>query len=144
MRKPIVFLIVWLLSGWGASTSHAQTNQNSTKHNAIIEVLYFHATGRCPACLAVENNTKKFLEESFKTEIESGLISFSSVNFDEKEGRKLADKYEVAFSSLLIITKKQKEEKTDLTTDAFLYAMNDPDKFKNLLVIEIQKKLNAQ
>jgi hypothetical protein len=140
--KNLMFLFVGLLSSLlFVSTNQAQTPNNNVSQ-AIIEVIYFHATGRCPACLAVENNTKKFLEENFKAEMDNGLITFSSINFDETEGRKLADKYEVVFSALLIIKKEPKEVKTDFTNEGFQYAKTNPDKFKSLLVNEIQKNLN--
>ena len=141
MQKSIRLLAV-LLSILFVSTNQAQTQKKSTNQQAKIEVLYFHATGRCPTCLAVENNSKKFLEENFKSEMESGLITFSSIDFNEKEGREIADKYEVVFSTLLIIKKNPKEIKTDFTNEGFSYALNNPEKFKTLFTDEIKKNLN--
>ncbi len=108
-----------------------------------LEVYYFHATGRCVTCLAVEENTQKFLESNFKPEMQSGVIKFTAFNVDEEKNKALVEKYQISFSTLLIINlKDQKPVVTDFTNNAFKYAHTNPTKYSQLLVAEIQKNLN--
>jgi hypothetical protein len=141
MQKYIGLTVVLILSLLQVSAIQAQTSQNPSNSETLTEVLYFHATGRCSTCLAVDGNTQKYLEENFKTEMQTGIIKFESVDFDETEGKILADKYYVKFSTLLIIKKETPEIITDFTNEGFKYAETEPEKYKELLFIEIQKNL---
>lgn len=138
--KKIILVAILLLSISFINT-FAQNSQK-TVLKPEIEIFYFHATGRCNSCLAVENVTKETLDENFKAEMTSGVVTFQSINFDEKQGRALADKYEVTFSTLLIIRHQPNEVITDFTNEGFEYALNNPNKFKTLLTAEIYKNLN--
>jgi hypothetical protein len=135
----ILFMIVMFGS---MSAGHAQNKAKTATPAAKIEILYFHATNRCPTCLAVENNAKKTIDENFKTEVTNGTIKFVSLNIDDKANKPLVDKYEVAFSTLLIIKKTGgKEIKTDFTDIGFQYARNNPSKYAELLKAELKKNL---
>jgi thiol-disulfide isomerase/thioredoxin len=120
------------------SCSQAQTKTKKTSTGKLL-VYYFHSTDRCVTCNAVENNARALLEESYKTKIDNGTIKFASYNIDEEENKALVEKYQVAFSTLLII--KADGTKTDFTNTAFQYAKNNPKKYKELLNAEIKKQL---
>lgn len=142
MKKITLFIL--LISLGFLSQNMAQSAQKQTSPNARIEVLYFHATNRCPTCLAVESNAKKTIEENFKQELTKGTIKFVSINIDDKANEALVKKYQVAFSTLLIIRKAgASETKTDLTDMGFQYARNNPTKYAELLKAEILKKLKS-
>jgi hypothetical protein len=140
MKKKSILLLIILL---GCITAgQAQNKPKTATTGTKIEILYFHATNRCPTCLAVENNAKKTIEENFKTEVTNGTIKFVSLNIDDKANKPLVDKYEVAFSTLLIIKKTGgKETKTDFTDTGFQYARNNPSKYAELLKAELKKNL---
>ncbi len=130
MKKSII-LIVFLLIGF---YSIAQTKK--------ILVYYFHASQRCPTCLAVENNTKKILGEVYKNEIENGIIIFKTLNKDDEQNNTLVQKYKVIFNSLIIIKMDgTKETMIDLSDKAFQYAKNNPEKFKQIFKTELDKIL---
>lgn len=139
MQKVISLFAVVLLSTIFMSCSQAQTKNNSTNSKTKLEVYYFHATNRCPTCNAVENQAKELLEESFKSEIENGIIKFESLNVEEEENEEIVEKYEIVFSTLLIV--KADGTKTDFTNSAFQYAKANPEKYKELLKAEIKKNL---
>jgi hypothetical protein len=141
--KKITFIILLISMGF-LSQNIAQTTQKQSAGKSKIEILYFHATNRCPTCLAVENNAKKTLEENFKTELSKGTIKFVSINIDDKANEALVKKYQVAFSTLLIIRKVgTAESKTDFTDIGFQYARNNPSKYAELLKAEILKNLKS-
>jgi hypothetical protein len=139
MKKLMSLFSVVLFSTMFFSCSQAQPKQISTNPKAKLEVFYFHATGRCVTCLAVEENAKKLLEQSFKTQLDNGTIKFASYNVDEDANKALAEKYEITFSTLLLI--KSDGTKTDFTDKAFQYAHTNPEKYAELLKAEIEKQL---
>ncbi|MFQ3578821.1 MAG: nitrophenyl compound nitroreductase subunit ArsF family protein [Bacteroidales bacterium] len=137
MQKVISLFVSSLFSTMFLFCSQAQTK--TTTSNEKLLVYYFHATNRCVTCNAVENVAKELLNENFKTEIDNGTIKFASYNIDEEVNRALVKKYQIGFSTLLII--KADGTKTDFTNTAFQYARSNPTKYKELLKAEIDKNL---
>lgn len=91
-----------------------------------VKVIYFHGTHRCPTCLAIEDLTRKTLDKYYRSEMEKGLISFSSINVDEKQNKKIAEDYEVYGSSLFLVKMMNgKENRNNLTDFAFTNARNE-------------------
>ena len=113
--------------------------QNPTQK---LEVLYFHATRRCPTCMAIEENTRKTLNTYFSDQLKKGIIKLTIINVDEDKNKAIAEKYEATGSSLFLTkTISGKESKTDLTDYAFSYARNSPDKFISGLKDKINELL---
>jgi hypothetical protein len=139
MQKILSLSVTMLFSIVILSCRQTQTNQTQTNSNAKLEVLYFHSSLRCPACIAIEINTKKVLEENFKTQMDSDIIKFTSCNIDEKVNKSLVDKYQISYLTLLIINADG--TKTDFTNTAFQYADTKPEKFIELMRAEIEKNL---
>lgn len=123
----------------GKSKSLA-ANQQTKKD--VVEVLYFHGTQRCATCMAIEKNTKALVESAYAEQLKSGKLVFLSVDIS-KEGA-LAEKYEVCWSSLIIVDydKDGKESSTNLTEFAFGNARTAPNKFKAGLSEQISEMLN--
>lgn len=79
----------------------------------------------------IENLTKEVLEADFAKELKDGKIVFKVINISTKEGEKIADKYEVSWSSLYINKwEKGKERRNNMTEFSFSYAKSSPEKFK--------------
>ena len=139
MRKILSLSVAILFITTLLSCRQSQTNQTKTNSNAKLEVLYFHTTESYPACLAIENNTKKVLADNFKNKMDNGTIKFTSYDIDEKINKSLVEKYQISYLTLLII--KSDGTKTDFTNTAFQYADAKPAKFEELLKAEIDKNL---
>ena len=91
-----------------------------------VKVIYFHGTHRCPTCLAIEDLTRKTLDKYYRSQMEKGLITFSAINIDEKQNKKIAEDYEVYGSSLFLVKMMNgKENRNNLTDFAFTNARND-------------------
>jgi hypothetical protein len=106
-----------------------------------LEVIYFHATRRCPTCMAIEENARKTLDTYFKDQVKTGTIKWTVINVDEEKNKAIAEKYE-ATGSALFLTRISggKESRTDMTEFAFSYARSNPDKF----IGGLKDKINAQ
>ncbi|HCO66996.1 MAG TPA: hypothetical protein DIT04_04450, partial [Dysgonomonas sp.] len=66
-------------------------------------------------------------------------VKYTEVNIDEATNKDLVEKYEIAFSSLLIA---KGENSTDLTEQAFANAVNSPDVLTNLIKEEVNKRID--
>jgi hypothetical protein len=139
MKKVIGLLFIVILNAGFMSCSEGQAKQDSTTSTAKLEVLYFHGTYRCETCNAVENNTEKFIIEDYKKQLSEGIIKFGAYNLDDKENKALVEKYQISFSTLLLV--KSDGTVTDFTNTAFQYAHTDPEKYAELLKTEIDKQL---
>ena len=143
MKK--VFLMVALCVGMVACGNGNAKNESKAEKQMkkdVVEVLYFHSKQRCATCMAIEKNTKELVESAFAEKLKNGGLVFKSVNITEEET--LADKYEVSWSSLIIVDydKNGKEETANLTEFAFGNARTNPDNFKKGVAEQINKMLN--
>ena len=59
-----------------------------------------------------------------------GKISFTSLNLEEEAGRTLGERLGVSGQTLLIVSGNQK---INITTDGFLYAVAKPDKLREII-----------
>jgi len=99
----------------------------SVSPSAKIEVYYFHYTRRCMTCNAVEKESKAAISALYPVQFKKGLITFKSVNLDEKGSEVIAKKCQAEGQALLIISGSKRQ---DLTDKGFMYAINSPEKLK--------------
>lgn len=108
----------------------------------VVEVIYFHGPQRCKTCVELEKVAKETVNIKFGSQVKSGKVSFKTVDVGTSAGEQIADKYEVAWSALIIVRKDGKKEKyVDLTKDGFKYAVKDPDKLKGIIANQINTYL---
>ena len=139
-----VLLMTVLCMGMAACTdgkSKSLAANQQTKKD-VVEVLYFHGTQRCATCVAIERNSRELVESTYAEPLGRGKLVFRSVDIG-KEGA-LAEKYEVSWSSLILVDydKDGKECSTNLTEFAFGNARTAPNKFKAGLSEQISEMLN--
>ena len=141
MRKVLVILTLCMgmVACSGGKTRNVAKNQQTKKD--AVEVLYFHGAQRCATCMAIEKNTKELVETAYAEPLKSGKLVFRSVDITKEEA--LAERYEVSWSSLIIVDydKSGKESSTNLTEFAFGNARTAPDKFKAELSKQISEML---
>lgn len=105
----------------------------------------FVSTGQncCATCIAIETGVKEVLETDFAGQIGGGEVRFRIIDAAKPENGALADRYEVAWSALLLNKWRDgKETVTDLTRFAFANARTNPERFKAELCAEIRKQLD--
>lgn len=144
--KKIVCLIACLaslVSCGGNQTKNAQASVPEELGENRVELLVFYGAQRCATCHAIEDRSKELVESVFADDLASGLLVYRTVDMTTPEGEALADRYEVASSSLILAQYLGKEESVkDLTRMAFLNARNQPDVFKQDLSKEVRDLLN--
>lgn len=121
------------------NTTTMTTNEKSNS----IDVVCFYGKNRCITCRHIEQYSKELVESNYKTQENNKEINFKTVDFSTKEGEKVADKYQVTFSSLLLIKHVNgKESVTDMTDFAFSTAKEQEKEFKDGLKTKIDSLLN--
>lgn len=122
--------------------SDAQVAKNvGISNGTSLEVIDFHTTHRCKTCLAIEKAAKEVLDANFASAMQSGKISFKTVNVDEEVNAKIAEQFEASGSALFIYNPKTGNA-VDMTDFAFSYAISDVAKFKEGFKTAVQKALN--
>ncbi|MEN9919579.1 MAG: hypothetical protein RL662_2015 [Bacteroidota bacterium] len=145
MKKSILIALfaVFLVSCTSKNADNKQAAEADTKEQSlsmadasIINVYYFHGKQRCKTCIAIENVTKNAIADSYK---DNPNVRYVEVNIDEAQNKDLVEKYEIAFSSLLIA---KADNATDLTELAFANAVNSPDVLTSLIKDEVNKRID--
>lgn len=123
-----------IMSAWvlfmALSFSSCQTRgQSPSPVDEITEnspvIYYFHYTRRCVTCLAVEEEAKYISDVIYK-----GTVQMLSINLEEKEGKELARKLGTMGQGLFIV---KGDISFDLTRQAFMFAMSDKDRLRNII-----------
>lgn len=96
-----------------------------TQTTAKIEAYYFHNKTRCTTCKTVEAEAKANLQELYGEK-----VSFRALNLEDKTTDAIAGKFNVSEQTLLIV---KGEKQINLTNEGFLYAVNNPLKFKAII-----------
>ena len=126
-----------------AACSGGNTKQtaNSTRENGV-EVLYFHGQQRCATCVAIERETKAVVDGQFADAVADGALEMRIIDITQPENEAVADKYEITWSSLVVVKYKDgKEQAENLTKFAFANARNNPETFRAELSEKLKQML---
>ena len=135
-----LLILLFLMIGLTACAADAQKKEESPKNG--VEVLYFHGKQRCATCQAIEKETKALIDSQFADAVKSGKVRFRVVDITKSENEALADKYEITWSSLVIVKYNNgKETAENLTQFAFANARSNPTQFKKELAAKINQML---
>lgn len=108
-----------------------------------VEVLYFHGKQRCVTCMAIEKYSKEVVFSDMAALAKEGKVKFRVIDISTEEGKKMAEKYRVSWSSLYVNQWKDgKESRNDMTRFSFSNARNNTAEFKKKLkekVVELLK-----
>lgn len=106
--------------------------------NAQTKVIYFHGKQRCATCISIEQRSREIVNERYAEELKNGQLEFMVVDISTPDGKAMAEKYKVSWSSLYVDNGKSK---TDASRLGFQYARTQPDVFKSELKDVIDKAL---
>ena len=129
------FLLAFLLPVFAG---HAQTGSSKAVDSQKIEAYYFHFTSRCMTCRTVEERAQENLKDLYPEMWKNGTLTFTAANLNEKEGEELAKKLGVSGQTLMIAKGKKQ---INITNEAFLYAVTNPDKYKKVIKEKVDELL---
>ena len=143
MQKITIMLLATLLytttiSACTGNNTPESKKETVAKQKAAVEIIYFHGKQRCKTCIAIEKETKALVEGELAELVKKGKVKFRIVDFSTDEGKKIASKYKVTFSSLFVVTPKGAE---DLTRFAFANARSNAEGFRKELKDKVVKTI---
>lgn len=143
MKRTFVLMMVSLiLLACGEKSNAVTAKEQSRQVKDFVEVLYFHGKQRCVTCRSIEQNTKELLEAKFTQQMKAGKVVYRVIDISKKENARIAEKYEVTWSSLFIVQHKNGKEKAEnLTEFAFGHSRTQPEAFKKGLAEMINQAL---
>ena len=143
MKRTLVLMMVsFILLACGEKPNAVTAKAQSGQVNDFVEILYFHGKQRCMTCRSIEQNTKELLESKFQRQMKEGKVVFRVIDISKKENALIAEKYEVAWSSLFLVQHKNGKEKAEnLTEFAFGHSRTQPEVFKKGLTEKINQAL---
>lgn len=156
MKKNLTIILaavltIGIVASCDNNASKKQKNQEETTQAATetvaqapVELMLFHGKQRCVTCMAIEEVAKQEIAASLQEKVDAGDFSFKLVDVSaSKENEALADKYEIATTSLLLVKHTSAgDEVNNLTQFAFMNARNNPDAFKEGLRQNVLEYLN--
>ncbi|HDJ32877.1 MAG TPA: hypothetical protein ENF21_02105 [Bacteroidetes bacterium] len=129
MKVLRFFILGMFITGMASSCVSRATGDDEKGQQLAeagdVEVHYFHMTRRCATCKAVEEVTREAVTTFYE-----GKVGFTSWNIDESDGKEKAQELGVSGQTLLIV---KGNTKINLTSEAFLTALSDPDKLKQTI-----------
>lgn len=143
MKRTLVLMMVSLiLLACGEKSNAVTAKEQSRQVKDFVEVLYFHGKQRCVTCRSIEQNTKELLEAKFTQQMKAGKVVYRVIDISKKENARIAEKYEVTWSSLFLVQHKNGKEKAEnLTEFAFGHSHTQPEAFKKGLAEMINQAL---
>jgi hypothetical protein len=134
----VLALFILLSVSCNGQSAQKQASAASGKNTGIVEVIYFHNTSRCVTCKTVEAEAKNNIDLLYAAQVKEGKISFSVYNIEEADGKAVAERVGAAGQSLMVVKGDQKE---NLISDGFLYAVRQPEKFREIMKEKIDPLL---
>ena len=138
--KMVFFLMLALYLGLTVSYGSNVKESKSKSQKDVVEVLYFHGKQRCATCMAIEKEAKTVVNNQFANAVKSGKLKFRIIDITKAENEAIANKYEITWSSLVVVKHKGgKEQAENMTKFAFANARSKPEVFRS----ELTKKING-
>ena len=107
-----------------------------------VDVVYFHRTNRCYSCNYAETATLYTLEAYFQEELDSGKLTFESVNVQDDSNAAIIEKYGAYTSQLFINTITGDNENIEHVTEIWEF-IGDEEGFTLLIKIKVTNALEG-
>jgi len=127
------FLAVFFTVLASLGISNQTMAQAQSEDAGLVKMYYFHFNTRCETCRAVESEAQQDVQLLFGDD-----VTFAAVNLDKKEGEETGKKLGVNSQMLLVV---KGDTRINLTNEGFMYALTDPDKFRDIIEKKIKPLL---
>ncbi len=133
MKFILLSFTILFLSGLSSNTQGTKKEVKS-KLSGKVEAYYFHLTNRCVTCKTVEAEAQKDLATLY-----GGKVSFQAINIENTESKAIVEKFQISGQTLLLV---KGDTKINITNEGFMYARNNPEKFKSIIKEKVDGLLN--
>lgn len=135
MRVTIVTIFMVVLAACNTQSPVA-SDELVMPDSGQIGVYYFRTSLRCETCDAIEQIVKEELGGRYADNVKTGKIVFRQFNLDDPGVADFALGFNVVFKSVIIF---KDDQRINLTNDAFLYALPEPEKLKEIFESTLDK-----
>jgi len=156
MNKKRLLLIIVIVAAavllailFDSMLANHQSNSDAASNNSSgpadrVEVVYFHRTQRCPTCIYAEEGTLYTLETYFADELDSGRVTFQSINVQDEANADIVEKYNNAsYLTLCINTVRDGTDHIEVVIDIWL-VIGDDEAFVEIVKSEVEKSLSGE
>ncbi len=156
MNKKRLLLIIVIVAAavllailFDSMLANHQSNSDAASNNSSgpadrVEVVYFHRTQRCPTCIYAEEGTRYTLETYFADELDSGRVTFQSINVEDEENADIVERYNnPSYLTLCINTVRDGTDHIEQVTDIW-FVIGDDEAFVEIVKSKIEKSLNGE
>lgn len=132
----------WLLLGLALAGAAGPLPGSAEESRPIphVEVIYFHRTLRCPACLDME----KFTDEAvgrFPAERETGRLRWRIINLDGEGNKHFEQDYALEFNSVVLARQANGREIAWTNLPSVWPLVGDRSNFISYVEMEIARQL---
>lgn len=113
------------------------------RHDAVV-VTYFTSNVRCRSCRAIEELTRRTVEERFAKASADGRVVFQALNIDQPENRHFASDYQLSFKTVVVSQYKDGVERSWQKMDDVWRLFDEPEAFMAYLSEAIEEELTAE
>ena len=106
-----------------------------------VSVIYFHGNKRCPTCLGIQRAVEETMESKFSQATDAGMLAFDVRNFEAPENAALAERYQVAFSTLIVATQAGDTVLSWKNADKLWDYAHDPEALKAYVTEQVSTAL---
>ena len=114
---------------------------NNRFNSQPVYVYYFYFTPRCDECIILEKSLSKVLNGHYSQELKNKQLIFKMIDLSnpDSESKKIIQELRVRRQLLLLV---HGETIVNLTRDAFRYAENQYDQFRDIMRNAIDQALS--
>lgn len=124
----------------------AMVAQAQNKNTSTVEVIVFHGAKQCQTCLAIKKHAAEVVSELAKKLPANEKVVYKVIDTTKPENKKIAEKYEIAWTSLLLIKHDNtgKETVNNISEFAIQTARTNTAEFKKVLEQDIRNMFNSK
>lgn len=140
MMLTIAVVVIAQSSCSGKTPEQQPTEETCCQQKTTeVEILYMHGKQRCATCMAIERQTRELMTAELAQLADEGKVSLRVVDMTTDEGKELARKYRVSWSSLFLLDHTGAEDRSlDLTDFAFANARNHPEAYREEMARKVR------
>ena len=123
--------------------STASTTTTGMAHANGVAAYYFHGNTRCPTCRSIEEQAHTVVRQNFTSELDSGDLTWTMLNYEESNGEELGSKFEVQMPVVVVVQMEQGQIAQWKRLDKVWALVGDQPAFAQYVREEIRAMLDA-
>lgn len=139
MKKCVlIVLAAFLISGVSFANGKVENQANKSSDSKFV-VYYFMYLPRCMTCSKIENDTKDIVTKTFKKEIDSGNLTFKTVDIEQKENSHFKNDFQLFTKSVVLVEEKNGKVVKHQNLQKIWELIHSPEKYNTYIVDSVKQ-----